>query len=253
MATEVPAQLSRSNAAFAEGCSPAIGDGDYCNQEAAAAASNDDEYYGTVFVQCVNMWRKSPVMRQLIFDPQLAEAVATITKLERLRLYHDHVLIKPPWGSPTNFHTDNQLDPFFTADSAMLWIALDDCTVANGALHFLPGTHREARWDKSEMHDGFNVPTIGGLFKQRPEWATRDPEVVEVKAGDAILINGMVVHGAGPNMTPRPRRAAALLFVPADGLEFNGQPGALHSELINSTGLVQGELVDTHLPLLWPQ
>lgn len=77
----------------------------------------------------------------------------------------------------------------------MLWIALDDTTLANGALQFLPGTQKEARWKEVKMHDGFDTPGIGGLFQTRPEWAHRESVPVAVKAGDGILINGMVVHG----------------------------------------------------------
>lgn len=53
-------------------------------------------------------------------------------------------------------------------------------------------------------------------------------------------------------MTPRPRRAVAVLFMPVGGLEFNGQPGALHSAVVGLKGAVTGQLVDRYLPIVWP-
>ena len=49
-------------------------------------------------------------------------------------LYHDHALIKAPWGSPTNWHTDQQMDPYWSPQATMVWIALDRADQANGAV-----------------------------------------------------------------------------------------------------------------------
>ena len=49
-----------------------------------------------------------------------------------------------PWASPTNWHTDQQMDPYWAADATMVWISLDAATAQNGALCFLPGTQRQA-------------------------------------------------------------------------------------------------------------
>jgi len=219
----VPKQLARSNATEGE---PPVGDGDYCNQDAG-------DYYSTVFVQCVNLHENSAPMQKLVLDKDLARAVAdTAGEAGKLRLYHDHYLEKPAWGSATNLHHDNQLDPWWTNASHMLWIALDDTTMQNGALLFLLGTHKQAVYQKTEMHGGFGGDnTIGGLLRRRPEWSAIEPVVVAARAGDAILINGMVAHGAGPNLTPRKRRVASVLYVgDVENLTFSpSSPGALHS------------------------
>ena len=59
------------------------------------------------------------------------------------------------------------------------------------------------------------------LFEVYPEWAQVDPVPVPVKAGSAIFHNGLTAHGAGTNMTNKPRRAMTCGYMP-DGCTFNG-------------------------------
>ena len=74
-------------------------------------------------------------------------------------------------------------------------------------------------------------------------WITR-------RAGDGIFFSGMTAHAAGPNMSPRPRPAFAMLFMPT-GSTDNGHPAALPSEYAER--LKVGDLLDNdeHLPLLY--
>ena len=92
---------------------------------------------------------------------------------------------------------------------------------------------------------------MGGLFRAYPEWAEIEPCVTPMAAGDGVFINGMLAHGAGPNMTTRPRRAMAFVLMP-DGARYNGIPSALPEEYVNS--LEVGDLLndDRHLPVLYP-
>jgi len=71
-----------------------------------------------------------------------------------------------------------------------------------------------------------------------------------MKAGAGVFINGMVAHAAGPNMTTRPRRAFAMLFVP-EGATFNGKKSALPDELFAKLKVSDVLDDDEHLPLLF--
>ena len=97
-----------------------------------------DDFYRDVFVQCVNMWKGSRLVRELVLDERLGRLAAELVGAPGMRLYHDHALVKNPWANPTNWHLDNPSDPYFSHQSTMLWIALDDATLQNGCLHFLP-------------------------------------------------------------------------------------------------------------------
>ena len=206
-----------------------------------------ESYYGNVFVQCVNLWKTSEQIKQLILDPELGRMAADLAGTSGVRLYHDHAMVKQPWANPTNFHVDNPYDPFYSHQAIMFWIALDDTTVQNGCLYFLPGTHKTSGF---EVGGNLGEVGIGELLREYPQWATIDPYAAEMKAGDGVFISGMVAHAAGPNMTTQPRRAFAMLFMPEDAT-FNGKKSALPDEVVAKvkTGDVLAD--DEHLPLVF--
>ena len=209
--------------------------------------SGKDSYYENVFIQCVNLWKTSEKIKHLILAPELGKLATDLAGTSGVRLYHDHAMIKQPWANPTNFHVDNPYDPFYSHQAIMFWIALDDTTVQNGCLYFLPGTHKTSGF---EVGGNLGQVGIGELFREYPQWAEVDPCAAEMKAGAGVFISGMVARAAGPNMTTHPRRAFAMLFMPEDAT-FNGKKSVLPNEVF--TKLKAGDVLadDEHLPLIF--
>lgn len=207
----------------------------------------EDNYYKNVFVQCVNLWKLNKKIKQLILVPEFGKMTADLAGTSGVRLYHDHAMIKQPWANPTNFHVDNPYDPFYSHDAIMFWIALDDATVQNGCLYFLPGTHKTCGF---EIGGVLGEVGIGELFREYPDWAEIEPYTAEMKAGDGVFINGLTAHAAGPNMTTYPRRAFAMLFIPEDA-KFNGKKSALPEEVYSKLNAGDVLADDEHLPLVF--
>ncbi|MCC6731047.1 MAG: phytanoyl-CoA dioxygenase family protein [Chthonomonadales bacterium] len=182
---------------------------------------HSDDYYERVFVQRVNLWMDSPRLRGLLLDERIGRLAADLAGVGGVRIWHDQALIKPPWANPTAWHLDAPYWSFSSRDAISLWLALDDATVRNGCMYFLPGTHRRATYDNVSI--GRN---LGALFGVYPDWASEEPRAAEMRAGSCSFHNGLVAHAAGPNMTPRPRRAMTCGFMP-DGATFNGKQNIL--------------------------
>lgn len=205
----------------------------------------DDDYYDNVFVQRVNLWQDNEQIRKLMLDPRLGKLATDLAGVEGIRIWHDQALIKRPWANPTGWHLDNPYWSFHSRDAISIWVALDDATLHNGCLYFLPGTHKLATYDNVGI--GQN---IGDLFKVYPAWSTRQSAAAPMKAGSCSFHNALVAHGAGANMTPGFRRAMTCAYMP-DGSTFNGQRNILRPEQIEKLSI--GDVLDddNQVPLIY--
>ncbi len=180
-----------------------------------------DSYYDKVFIQRINLWNDHEGMRKLMLDPRLGKMATQLAGVDGIRIWHDQALIKQPWGNPTGWHLDNPYWSFSSRQSISIWVALDDATLENGCLYFIPGSYKTATWDNVGI--GKN---IGDLFKHYTEWGKMKAVSAPMKAGSCSFHNGLTAHGALANMTPGFRRAMTCAYMP-DGSTFNGQQNIL--------------------------
>lgn len=207
--------------------------------------NDPDQYYSQVFVQCVRLADTHEGMAKLMLDERLGEAAGELAGVDGIRIWHDQALIKPPYGNPTAWHLDNPYWSFYSRDAISIWVALDRATLANGCLWYLPGTHLLARYDNVGIGEN-----MADLFRVYPEWREIEAVPVPVAAGSAVFHNGLIAHAAGPNMTPRPRRAMTCAYMP-DGCTFNGQRNVLREDYFNALQI--GDVLDDprQAPLIW--
>ena len=83
-----------------------------------------------------------------------------------------------------------------------------------------------------------------------PQWKEIMPVPAQMKAGSCSFHNGLIGHGAGPNMTPGWRRAMTCGYMP-DGSTFNGNQNILTKEWLET--LTVGYVLDddSQNPLLY--
>lgn len=213
----------------------------------AAGMTNqsDENYYSRVFVQCVRLADTSDEMRELIYDRRIGRMAAELAGIDGIRVWHDQALIKQAYGNPTGWHLDDPYWSFSSRDAISIWVALDDATLENGCMWYVPGSHKTATYENSGI--GQN---LGELFEVYPQWKEIDPVAVPVAAGTAVFHNGLAAHGAGANMTRHSRRAMTCAFMP-DGSTFNGKQNILPQAYFDS--LSAGDVLDNdeQNPLIW--
>ena len=176
---------------------------------------------------------------------RLGEMAAALAGVDGIRIWHDQALIKEPWANPTAWHLDNPYWSFSSRNAISIWVALDDATLHNGCLYFLPGTHKEASFENSGITEN-----MSDLFRVYPQWVGREALAAPMKAGDCSFHNGLLAHGAGANMTPGRRRAMTCAYMP-DGEVFNGQKNVLPDSYIQT--LAVGDVLqnDEFNPLIY--
>ena len=208
---------------------------------------NPEAFYAQVFTQCLRLADTHEGMRKLIHDPRIGRMGAMLAGIEGIRIWHDQALIKPPLGNPTAWHLDVPYWSFNSRDAISLWMALDDATLANGCMWYIPGSHKTAQFDNVGIGEN-----MADLFKVYPEWKAIEPMPGPCPAGSIVWHNGLAAHGAGVNMTTRPRRAMTCAFMP-DGCTFNGKRNVLPEDYFNTLKI--GDVLDDEKQntLVWHQ
>jgi ectoine hydroxylase-related dioxygenase (phytanoyl-CoA dioxygenase family) len=184
----------------------------------ADGINEDADYFAKVFDQLLNLWQTNESVKGLMIDERIGKMAAQLSGANGIRIWHDQALIKRPWANPTAWHLDTPFWSFSDRRAISIWVALDDATLENGCLFFLPGSHKVTNFDKITI--GRNMD---GIFEVYPQLKNSKSVAAPMKAGSCSFHNGLTIHGANANMTNGFRRAMTCAYMP-DGNTFNGEP-----------------------------
>jgi len=152
-----------------------------------------------------------PVFRMLIHDSRLLDIVEDLIGPD-IRLIHYQGLYKPPGsGGEVGWHQDNHYFNVEDNKTVSVWMALDDATVENGCMWYLPGQQtkpleHQKLWDTDEKK--------GFYFAIRD--ISEDGAVpAQVKRGGLAIHHCLMPHRSLKNETENPRRGIAMHFMDA--------------------------------------
>jgi len=214
-----------------------IGEADGINEDAG--------YFGKVFDQLLNLWQTNKEVREIMLDERLGKMAAQLAGVGGVRIWHDQALIKRPWANPTAWHLDTPFWSFSDRNAISIWVALDNATLENGCLFFIPGSHKQTNFDKITI--GRNMD---GIFDVYPQLKNSMPVAAPMKAGSCSFHNGLTVHGANANMTSGFRRAMTCAYMP-DGNVFNGEPNILPDKYLENLKIGDPLNNDGQNPLIY--
>jgi phytanoyl-CoA hydroxylase len=211
----------------------------------ADGINEDSDYFAKVFDQLLNLWQTNDSVKELMLDQRIGKMASILSGADGIRIWHDQALIKRPWANPTAWHLDTPFWSFSDPRAISIWIALDDATLENGCLFFMPGSHKLTSFDKITI--GRNMD---GIFDKYPQLKNSKSVAAPMKAGSCSFHNGLIVHGANANMTNGFRRAMTCAYMP-DGNTFNGEPNILPEGYLHT--LRVGDLLnnDEQNPLIY--
>lgn len=207
--------------------------------------NNDAEYYNNVFDQTLNLWQTNAKIKKLMLDPRIGRMAAALSGVDAIRVWHDQALIKRPWANPTSWHVDTPFWSFSDRRALSIWIALDDATLENGCLFFIPGSHKVTTFENPGIGRNMNA-----IFEFYPNLVKSPSVAAAMKAGSCSFHNGLTIHGAHANMTPGFRRAMTCAFMPDENV-YNGQPNILPDAYLKTIKV--GDLLnnDAQNPLIY--
>jgi ectoine hydroxylase-related dioxygenase (phytanoyl-CoA dioxygenase family) len=204
--------------------------------------------YQRAFLQVMNIWTKSEVVKEFAFSKKLARIAAQLMGVKGVRMYHDQALYKEPGGGFTPWHADQYYWPLSNSNSVTAWVPLQATPKEMGPLAFSVGSHRveEGRdleiSDESErkiqqMLSDRNLPLEDGPFD----------------LGELSFHSGWTYHRAGPNTTENPRAVMTIIYV-EDGIKIAPPTNRAHPADMRTwmPGAKVGDDVATNLnPILW--
>jgi phytanoyl-CoA dioxygenase PhyH len=125
--------------------------------------------------------------------------------LKGMRVFETSLLYKPSESGVLNLHQHVPLtaDPF--APTIFCWCALEDTDESNGALKVVPGSHLLLR--------RMRTLETGEFFEEYREEITRLAVPIRLKAGEGILFENSLLHGAYANVSGGPRPVVCSIMM----------------------------------------
>jgi ectoine hydroxylase-related dioxygenase (phytanoyl-CoA dioxygenase family) len=171
--------------------------------------SNESADPARVLFHALGAWRIKPGFHDLLWHPGFTVPASQLLR-GPVRFWHDQLFCKPAHhGGVVAWHQDYS---YWTRTQPMqhltCWIALDDATLENGCLQYIPGSHR---WPLLPITGlAGDMQAIRSVLT--PEQAERfeHPVAVELKKGEASFHHPLMVHGSFTNTTDRQRRATVV-------------------------------------------
>ncbi len=181
--------------------------------------SNESANPDAVLFHSLGHWRITEGFHDVLWNPAFIMAASQLLEDKAVRFWHDQLFCKPAHhGGNVAWHQDYS---YWTRTTAMqhltCWVGLDDATIDNGCLHYVPKSHKWGLLDKPELA-GEMDGLLGSLNEEQK--ADFKPIPIELKKGYASFHHPLMVHGSYENKSEMSRRAF-VLNVFADGTISN--------------------------------
>ena len=148
-----------------------------------------------------------PVFEEFSRTPELAAVVASLGYADPVILQSMYIFKPPRIGGEVYCHQDSTF--LYTDPESCIgfWFALEDATIENGCMHFIPGAHKGPL---KELH--YRDKSGKMTFKTLDDtpWPENATVPAEVKAGSMVIFDGRAPHLSGANLSDKSRHAYTL-------------------------------------------
>jgi ectoine hydroxylase-related dioxygenase (phytanoyl-CoA dioxygenase family) len=208
------------------------------------------ETYSKAFLQIVNLWQRSEVVKELVFSRRLARIAADLMEVDGVRLYHDQALYKEPSGGYTPWHADQYYWPLATPKTITAWIPLQETPLEMGPLEFSAGSQGLQAGRGMGISDD-SERAIDEILAR----AGFDHVVEPFDLGEVSFHSGWLYHRAGPNSTDSPRKVMCIIYMDSDMVLKEPEHEQQQRDLDTwCPGARVGEVIETPLnPVLYRQ
>lgn len=210
--------------------------------DATLAATTDKRPESIVCPHITEMNNLSPDLAngwlKLCILPKLLDLVEQAIGSD-IVLWGSQIFCKPAGtGMAVPWHQDGHFWPIRPLATCSVWIAIDDVTLKNGAMQFIPGSQRERRLFEHIRDDSRDSALNATLASDQFDLA--DAAVDDLKAGALSLHDVFLIHGSEPNRSKNRRAAFVIRYMPATS-HFDRSDAKVGSQHVN-TRLAEREI-----------
>ena len=171
--------------------------------------TNESAQPDKVLFHALGAWRIRPGFHDILWHPAFTVAASQLLG-GAVRFWHDQLFCKPArHGGVVAWHQDYS---YWTRTKPMqhltCWIGLDDSTIDNGCVHYVPGSHNWTLLPITGLAGDMNA--IHEVLTPEQWERFTHPVAIELKAGECSFHHPLMVHGSFENRTDRPRRATVI-------------------------------------------
>lgn len=159
----------------------------------------------------------------ILTDPRIVARVKDLLG-EDVIGWGSHFFCKMPGdGKRVSWHQDSSYWPLTPSMAVTVWLAIDDASVENACMRYIPGSHHAGHLTYTLSEDDeANVlnQTVSGVEKFDA------PVNVELKAGEISIHSDLLLHGSEANQSNKRRCGLTLRYCPAivrAGLGWNAK------------------------------
>ena len=164
--------------------------------------------YGKAFLQVMNIWTRSEVVKEIVFSRRLAKIAADLMEVSGVRIYHDQALYKEPRGGHTPWHADQYYWPLASDKSITVWIPLQETPLSWGPLEFSAGSHRLSSGRNLKISDE-SQDFLEGQLKEKGFRQVVEP----FSMGEVSYHAGWLFHRAAPNHSGQMRKVMTVIYM----------------------------------------
>ena len=185
--------------------------------------SNESSDPERVLFHALGAWRIMPGLHDILWNAAFTTIASQLLN-GPVRFWHDQLFCKPAMhGGVVAWHQDYS---YWTRTKPMAhltcWIGLDDATVENGCVQYVPGSHK---WNLLPITGLAGDMTAIRNALSPAQWEQfQSPAPVELKAGECVFHHPLTIHGSFENRTDQPRRAVVLNVIRDGVCSDSNQP-----------------------------
>jgi ectoine hydroxylase-related dioxygenase (phytanoyl-CoA dioxygenase family) len=170
----------------------------------------EDEVASSTLRQIMNPANYAPELRETLYHVNALAIAKQLLGDQAAPLFEDVILKPAHHGAATPWHQDEayRSEPDFVYREITIWMPLQEVTLDNGCLHFVPGSHRGEVLTHRPANNNAKSHALECCAIIEASAAVACP----LPAGGCTIHDGRTLHYAGPNRSGAPRWAYILAF-----------------------------------------